>query len=238
MENKMSDTTDKGQGDASANTVDPINNVKQEFTRKLGNVESQVAELTKANQQLLAQLQNFTASKQAPVVVEENLEDLWYKDPNAAAAKIEARTEKRIEAKIAQTQRAQQKQNQTLNKLVSEYPELNDESNPLYKKAVEIYTAMDDDDKVSPTAYRLAVKEAAQELNVKPVNKRSEEELDAYSVSSSSTYSNRPQTRGKREDEVDPRTLAFAKALGRPVDDPKYLESLKKSARKQWTKYE
>jgi hypothetical protein len=134
---------------------------------------------------------------------------------------------------------AQAKQTQTLSQLVREYPELNDDSNPLTKKAVEIYQSMPEDEKSSPMAYKLAVKEAASELSVKPISKRSQEESDSYSVSGNSGSSYSPaNTRKKKEDDIDQKTLEFAKLLGRPVDDPAYREKLKNLSKRKWSKYE
>lgn len=228
----MSDTLKEG-GETTNTNVDPLNNIKQEFGRKLGNVETQVAELTKANQQLLAQLQNIATPKVQETT--ESLEDLWYKDPIKAASTISAATEKRIEEKMAKQAAAAQKSQQTLNSLAREYPELNDDSHPLTKKAIEIYNSLEESEKTSPMAYKLAVKEAAMELEVKPSSKRSYD--DNYSMGSTGNTSGNRE-RGKR-DEVDANTIAFARMLGRPVDDPKYMERLKQySKRKTWTKYE
>lgn len=222
---------------------DPFNNIKQEFGRKLGNVESKVEDLAKANQALLAMLQQTISSPRQEVVnsttTEDDLEELWYKDPAAAARKIEERATKAIEAKLAKAQEQQSRQNATIQALVRDYPELNDESHPLTKKAIEIYMSMDDADKVSPAAYRLAVKEAAYELGVKPLKKRTDDEIDSFSVSSSLGSSRGSSRRGSGKEELDPKTIAFAQMMGLDVTNPKTIESLKQRAkRSNWNKFQ
>jgi hypothetical protein len=234
----MSDETPKG-GDASTQNSDPTQNIKAEFGRKIGNLESEVSKLAQTNQQLLAHIQQMAVTNKPAEPAKEDIEDLWYKDPRKAAAAIKNEAKREISEEMNRSSQAQAKQTQTLSQLVREYPELNDDSNPLTKKAVEIYQSMPEDEKSSPMAYKLAVKEAASELSVKPISKRSQEESDSYSVSGNSGSSYSPaNTRKKKEDDIDQKTLEFAKLLGRPVDDPAYREKLKNLSKRKWSKYE
>jgi hypothetical protein len=57
----MSDETPKG-GDASTQNSDPTQNIKAEFGRKIGNLESEVSKLAQTNQQLLAHIQQMAVT--------------------------------------------------------------------------------------------------------------------------------------------------------------------------------
>lgn len=234
----MSENLPQGGAPADNAAADPINNVKAEFGRKIGNVEAQMAQLAQTNQQLLAQIQQIATSK-APAVPEADIEDLWYKDPRKAKEMIQRETEERIDAKLTQRQQEMTRQNATIASLVKDFPELNDENNALTKRAVELYTKMDDYEKKSPTAYKLAVKEAALELDVKPLSKRVQNDTDSYSMGGNSTPSEGRPSRGSKRDQVAPETLQFAKLMGLNTDDPKVIESLKsRSQRKNWNRFE
>lgn len=210
---------------------DPIQQVKGEFTRKLSNTEAQIAELKKANEAMLAQLQRITTPQPKREVAEDNLEDILYRDPKKYTEIVQQQAEDRIMGKLRAEQAAQQRQSSTLSKLVDEYPELSHNDHELTKKAVEFYNQLSDDDKVSPTAYRLAVKEAAMELGIKPRSKRSEE--DSYSFGGSSGGST---TRKKRET-LDSATTDFAKIMGLNVDDPKVKERILERSKRDWKRY-
>ena len=114
------------------------------------------------------------------------------------------------------------------------------ETELLVAAAVEIYNALSPEDKTSPTAYRLAVKEAASDLGVLPVRKRKQSDDDSYLASSSSSPEGKPSSRrSAKEDEIDTKTIAFAKMVGLNTDDPKVVENLKqRSKRQNWSRYE
>lgn len=208
-----------------------IKNLKAEFDRKLGNIE-------KTNQALLNQLQTLATTPRKEPAPKSSIKELWYDDPEAAArmvaghAKDEALKEMRAEGTI------QAKKNTVIGQLYREYPELQDYENPLTVKAVEIFEKLTDEEKSNPIAYRLAVKEAAEELEIKPKAKRKpkEDDDDAFSLSGKGGGSGK---RTKKSDELDPKTIAFAKLVGLKTDDEKVIASLKQKAeRKSWMTWE
>ena len=126
--------------------------------------------------------------------------------------------------------------------LVQNYPELQDANADLTKKAVEVYNRLSPEEKMSPNAYKFAVQDAAAELGVVAMSKRKQSESgeDDFTGNSDSYQgnSNRKPSRQKA-DKIDDATLALAELMGRPIKDPKYLESLKKyTGRKNWNKGE
>jgi len=216
----MSDQNEKPQGE------DPIVQLKGEFTRKLSNTESQLTELKKANDVLLHELKKLSQPAPKPQAKEDDIESIMYTDPRRYTEMVEERAEARIMNKLNQANQVQQKQNNVISSLTNEYPELMNTDHELTRKAVEIYSQLPDEDKTSPMAYKLAVKEAAMELGVKPRSKRSDEESYAFGGSSS-------QPRKKKES-LDASTVDFARMMGLNVDDPKVKERLSKRAQRDW----
>jgi hypothetical protein len=101
---------------------------------------------------------------------------------------------------------------------------------------------MSDQERNMSSSYKTAVLAAAADQGVLPVNKRAkktESESEDFTVSSSSGSESRRREREKRgEEQIDEKTLAFAELMGRPIDDPKYVERLKTAAkRRNWSKY-
>lgn len=214
-------------------SAEDIKNVKAEFDRKLGNIE-------KTNQALLAQLQVLAQPKppvrEAPT--KKPLKDLWYDDPDAAAKEIAAKATNDTLAQIRAENAVQQKKGNVIQGLYREYPELQDYDHPLTTKAVELFEKMTDEEKANPIAYKLAVKEAAEELDIKTKAKRKpKEDDDAFSLGGGKG-GDKP-ARSKKSGELDPKTVAFAKLVGLNTDDEKVLTSLKQKAdRKNWMTWE
>jgi len=215
-----------------------INNLKQEMSRKLGNYETKLNELAQTNQALLQKLSQLTQPKPLSVKSdEEDLDRLWYDDPKKAAARIKEQTKAEIMAEYQKDQELKQKTQSTLASLVSDYPELNDSNSDLTKRAVEIYNSMSDTDKTSPVAYKAAVREAAGELGVLPLKKRQTLDDDAYTGSSSGAATS-SKGRTSKKDDLDPRTIAFAKLVGLNIDDDAVKTRVKERTKRNWNRYE
>lgn len=224
----MSDTPTDGTGTPAA-APDPYKNLKAEMDRKITSQEQSIAKLLESQQQLMAQLQK----QSAPAVKDESeeLNDLWYSKPEVAANKIKEKAKAEIREELAQQNAATNQRNSVLSQLITDYPELNNQSSDLTKKAVEYYNALPEDEKSRPMAYRLAVKEAAADLGVKPASKR-EDYNDAYVTGSSGGSTG--GTKRQRDDEIDANTAALAKIMG--VDVNKVKDRAK--SRKSWNRYE
>lgn len=184
---------------------DAIKNLKAEFQRKLDNQNTQM-------QQLLASLTPKPASETKRTSV--------FDDEEAFARSIEERTERRISEKLAQQSQHQTKYQSIVNQLTQEYPEANDTSSDLYKKAQEHFATLADDEKSSPLALKASVSAAAAELGLKPKSKRTTSSSEGYVSASSSPSNNR-----NRED-IDSATLDFAQLMGLNTADSKVRANL------------
>ena len=110
--------------------------------------------------------------------------------------------------------------------ITAEYPEVNIRSHPMYKKAIEIFNALPEDERQSVLAYKHAAREAAIELGIKPMSKRTEEELEDYMNVGQGTRVN-PRTKRKV---TDPKTLLFAEMVGLDITDEKILKGLQEGS--------
>lgn len=236
---------DKDSKDTS--TQDPVKNMKAEMDRKLGNVEGAITKLTETNSALAAQLERL--SKQVPdanirtnPAPTKSWSERFYEDEAGTlmAVKEEAKREALEAARSMHAIESQK--NAALSQMVNDYPELTDAGSDLRKKAVEVFNSMSKEDQASPSALKLAVREAAADLAVLPKSKRKDTVIednddDTFALSgggSGKTSGDRKRKEGK----LSEATLTFAELLGRPVTDEKYLERLKKaSERSNWSKY-
>ena len=231
----MSDDVKTPEGNPQA--ANELGNLKQEFNRKLGSYEQKLSELASTNQALLQKLSQLTQPK-VETRDEDDIDKVWYDDPRKAAAKIKEQTKAEIMAEYNKAQEAQARTQSTLAALVADYPELNDAGHDLTRKAVELYNSMSDSEKTSPVAYKAAVREAAAELGIVPMKRRSSDD-EAFTGSASNGYAASTQRKAKSKDDLDPRTIAFAQLVGLKVDDAKTMENLKNRAKRQnWNKYE
>jgi hypothetical protein len=219
-------------------TPDPVKNVKMEMDRKFGNVEESLKTVQATNAQLLKELTALAERTKAAIPEKKEEEPSFYADPEAAvekrvqAAKNEWRQEQdKKEKKVVEQQR-------TLSSLQAEFPELNDSTHPLTKRAVEIFNEYPDEYKASVLSYRAAVKEAALETDTKPLSRRRKEETEQAEADGWTMPSRRGDAPVKRK--ATQATLAFAEALGVDTSDAKVKESLDKysSVRpEEWLSY-
>jgi hypothetical protein len=209
--------------------VDPIKNLKAEMDRKLGNADSKLTELQKTNELLLSKLSSLT--QPAPKAPKEDLSDLLYKDPEAYARLIEERAEKRAVERVSAQQEKLNKVNSIIGSLTQEYPELQDGNHQLTKRAVEIYSALPDEEKQSSLSYKLAVKDAAEELAIKPRSKRPVDEEPSFGSSSGA------RSRAKAT-KLDGATEELARMFGIDTSDSKVKERLLAKQNRNWNRYE
>lgn len=229
MEDSNNASQEAGQSDSQD---DVIKNLKAEMSRKQDNLLQELSDLKKqlasVNDVVIQSSVKSQPAQQSDAAIPDPV-----LDPEKYRDYIRSEMRREMEDTLAvQNQRQAQ-----LNSLVSQYPELQDSSSDLTKKAIEIYNGLSAAEKNMPSSYKLAVSAAAQDLGVMPVNKRkAPQDQEDFTINSSSASSpRRPQQR--KEEKLDDATVEFARLLGRPVDDPKYLEKLKSTAqRKAWSK--
>ncbi len=211
---------------AAAAAPDEIKNLKAEMNRKLDNTTAQLAAVLERLNKTAA-----PAPAAAPKVTAPSVFD----DEEGFANSIVEKATSAITRSISQQQEDQAKTNAVIQAIYREYPETADETGPLMVRAKEIYAAMSVEERASAASMRASVAEAAAEQGIKPKSKRATSD-DSFSVGASGQ--GRREQRG-READLDPATIAFAKAMGKDVTDPKYIEKLKAAAKRtRWNKYE
>lgn len=211
---------------------DAYKNIKAEFERKQANtlaeLESIKSQLSQVADTVLASAadRRSQANEDAPDPV---------LDPKGYREFLRNETRREIEA----AQATQAQKSNILSSLAMQYPELTDQSSELSQEAVKIYARMSKSEQANPNSFKSAILEAASSVGVLPVNKRKQnpQGSDDFTINSSSSGS--PRGNSKQKDaKLDEATVEFARLLGRPVDDPKYIEKLKSTAqRKSWSKY-
>lgn len=224
--------SDQNSGD---NTPDPVHNVKQEFNRKLGNVEEKMSRLEQTNAALLQQLQGLVAPKQEPTAPSKTINDVWLDNPEAAADMVASAAEARVMSRLT----AQAQESNTIAQLASEFPELTDNNSALTKRAIEVYGSFSKEDKKSPVAYKAAVREAAMELGIVSSSKREQYEDDVSVKGSGSNKARQEQGGKRRTAEIDADTAEFARLVGVNIDDPKVKERIKsRHSRRTYNRWE
>lgn len=226
----------KKEQESAAPPADELKNLKAEVARKMGNIEQTNAALKASQEALLAEIQKLTKPAQ-PAAAAESLSDLMYRDPEAYAKKVLEQADARADARISQVTQAQEKQNRVISSIAKEYPEITNGDHELTLLAVEKYEAMDKEEKTSPAAYKAAVAEAAAELGIKPRSKRPKESDDYVGGGGGSSGGSRSPGARKRN-ELDPRTAAFAEAVGLDLSKPEVKERLiNNHGRETYTKW-
>lgn len=218
------------QGNQAPNVDETLKNLKSEFSRKQENVSRELEQI-KAMLGNLAQPQRQQAAESTetpdPVLDPKGYKEYLKKEVLQETSQIVSQNNQR------QSQLAS---------LVQSYPELQDSNSELTKKAVENYSRLSNEEKMSPRAYQFAVQDAAAELGVLAMSKRQNNKQndgdDSFTANSGSYSSNKPsQKQSRNNDKIDEATLAFAQAIGKDTSDPKYIESLKKHVnRKNWNR--
>lgn len=226
MAEENATTTDTTTTDGK--TGDSLTNLKSEMDRKFQNIAENLKTMTEELKSQLTSLKPVTAEpkvKTSPKPFREK----FYEDEDAAVAELKEQTKNEIREEL----QLSNKQNQVLQSLYNDFPELADASNALTKRAVEIHKTLDKTEQMSPTSYRFAVLEAAAELDVIPVKKRKSNQDDFTGMGNDGAPSKKAAKKA-----ADDLTMSFAEAMGLNTSDPKVAERLKKrSERKNWSTY-
>lgn len=237
----MADTNAPGAPGSNATTDDSVEqrlkNQHSEFDRKIKNIQQLIEDQNRNFSTVLNTIAAAPAQRAKP---DKKLQELIYDDPEEYARIVSENAKKEALEQVNRVVGQQQQQQLVLNQLVSDYPELADQGNDMTKRAIEIFKNLSDAEKTMPNSYKLAVREAAAEFGVLPSSKRSRSSSDdsfSFSGGSGSQRSSSEQ-KESRNAKLSDATLAFAQAIGKNTDDPKYMERLKKAAgRKDWTRF-
>lgn len=232
----MSDDQSKEATSVDENQQDPIKQIKSEFGRKQENVMN---ELNALRSQLSQIADTVITAASAKNKQSEEIDVDPIVDPKGYKESLKKELRKEMEQSLG----AERERGTVLSTLVANYPELQQSNSELTKTALQIYNNLSPAERSSPSGYKIAVMQAAQEVGILPMSKRkqsSSEDSDFTMSASNSSVRTRPSQKAK-EKELDEKTLAFAELIGRPVNDPKYQESLKKTVsgrKRSWQKFE
>lgn len=219
--------------EATFNAAEELKNAKAEFQRKYGNLEESTKSLQTQIQQLVSQLKGAPAASSAP---EKKVS--VFEDEEAYGRRIKAEAADEIRRELA-TQGEQAKRYQAMSmQLVSEYPELNDKSSALMKKAQSIYDGLPESEKAHPFAMKSAVYDAASDLDLKPFNKRApKDDADGFSLGSGSGAATGDK---KRKGDLTAEQESLAALLGIDVSNKETRARLNSNhnRRKGYGKYE
>lgn len=226
----MSDQESKQEA-AGEKPEDALKNLKAEMARKHDNTNKELESI----KNMLGSIAQSVQPKQQKQVESEEPDPIL--DPKGYKEYLKREV-------MQETNNLMQNNNQRqgqLAALVQSYPELQDANSELAKRAVDVYSRLSQEEKMSPNAYKFAVQDAASELGVLSMSKRQQKQNESqdedFTMNSGSYSGNKKPSKGQKADKLDDATLAFAEAIGKDINDPKYIESLKKYAnRKNWNK--
>lgn len=214
------DVKSTGTSSPDPSSPDMLKNMKEEFNRKISNVETTLKE---SNAQLLAQMQNLLKPKVEPQIREgADLEDLFYKDPKAYAAKIEERTIENMDRRLQERETVAAQRNNVIAQLSREFPELAYDDHELTQLALKKYSELQKESGATPATYKAAVYEAALEHGIKPRSKRPDSD-DDFTLSGSGSK----RKPAKKNDELEPGVAETALAFG--VDPERVKARMKNS---------
>jgi hypothetical protein len=228
LPNESAAADDSAQQAAPA-ASDEIKNIKAEMGRKLGNLEA-------TNSQLASQLEQLMRSMQPPAKAEPTKKVSVFEDEDAYAERIKSEVIGTINKQTAATSAYNNKVASVLQSATADFPELSNQGHELTKLANEKYAALSPEDKANPISLKAAINEAALELGVKPMKKRSSDDADTFSVGG-----NRSSAPAKKRDSdvLDDKTKLLAEAFGIDLKDDKVRERvIKRHSRKNYTSWE
>lgn len=234
----MSEQDNSGQAPAKTQEKSEFSNFKAEMDRKLNNMSNEWRQSTEGLLSEIGKLSQSLPKPQATQVSNEDLKDLVWTDPAAYAQKLEEQVEKRVNAILGKRENeyiAQQAHQTALAKMYTEFPELGIKDSPLTTRAVEIFQGFSKEDQADPKSYKLAIQEAAMELEIKPKSKRKSSNNDDFVMSGEGGSGNRSTS---SDSKLPKKILDIAEAFGLDTSNEKVKARLTKNTKRNWLKYE
>lgn len=240
MDKRLLDQANEGgeAGSGQAPKEDLGKILKENFSKLEGSLKDLQTRISKVEQPVVKQ--------KAPVQEEDDdLDTLILSDPKKAVDKITSRIKEEVMGNVKNEEAVKTQFNTRFSSLQSEFPEIGDVSSDLHKRAKEIMLESATG-QYDSTALELAVRRAAAEKGVQPMQYRrkqqdSDDDGEGYlGGGSSGAPSDRQQRRGGKGDKLPAATLAFAELVGMNVKDPKVVEQLTKrfnERKNNWNKY-
>jgi len=223
----------EGEGKEEKEGEVDLANMKAEFSRKIDNQSTQFEKLQQSQTQVIAALNALAKPAEKPAKTDnEEIED-FYDDPTAYRQKLKDELKQEMLKEVDFRDDKKQSYQNTIVELVNEFPELNKESTPMYKKAMEILETYPKGQRSEASVMRAASYQAAAMVGLQPKSQREETDDDSFSLSAVGG-SKRPS----KVPQVDDNMMALAKLLGVDTEDEKVMESLKgRTKRDSWTNW-
>ena len=216
-----------------------LKNTRAEFSRKLGNVESRLNDTTAALQAMLNQL-NESRSSGSSQPAKRPTKDLLFDNPEEYAEQITQEAVRQATQVVTRQQEANNMTQAAIADVSSRYPEFAQAGSEAAALAVQKANALPKNLKGTAEGARLVMLEAAAELGLVPVSKRTQQRAsssDSEPVGGSGRSSSQQQRQvDSKKPKVDAKTLAFAELLGIDIKDPKRLEGLEKASSREFHK--
>lgn len=224
-----------GTGASGAASGPDIKKLVEDGLKGLGD------EIKKLNQRM-EQRDNKPVPKQSEP--EDDLSTLMIVDPNKAIERITKKVKEDVLAGVDHNSTQQQQFSEKYSELLSDFPEIGNQSSELFTRAKEIMS-QSNTGRYDSGAMERAVLKAASEKGIQPMKhrKRSDSEdgdADSYLGGANGGDSSSRGPRKGRSEKLPSATLAFAEAVGLKVSDPKVLERLTKTHNERkgsWNKY-
>jgi hypothetical protein len=224
---------------------DPITNLKAEMSRKIGNLEEQNQKLTQTLQSLVGEMQQARKPAPKPEPQGKSASELLYDDPEGFVENVVTKAVTKSSEVISKRNQEETKKQAVLTSLYNDYPEIGDSNNALTKKALENYSQLSEEERSSPMAYKVAVRDAAAELGIMPKSKRQNADDFSFGGNSGGGKDSDSQSRTRAEKETEDAVVAAAsyfesafKELGQDVNDPKFKKRLLKTSKRNFMQYE
>jgi hypothetical protein len=204
------------------------------MNRKYNKISEENQRMSQMLEQLAARQQQQPAQQVNQQNDEKELADLVYSNPAEYARRVTEKATKQATQAVQQTITQQQQTNTVLTQLASEYPELADNSSELTTKAVNIYKNMPPEERMSPSAYKIAVRDAAADLGLLPKARRGPKSgSNEPNISNSNNAVNdiakgQQRVAAKSTAKASERTLALAELMGFDISKKEVVENLNK----------
>lgn len=216
------------EGTENNSPEDISKQIKGEMNRKFDKQNSMIAELQLTMKSLAESLKPKAQPKQESTQ-EEDIETLIYADPKKAMAIVEDRASKRALETMNRASSAQQVLNNTIAELTQEYPEIASADADLTKKTVEILNSLSEHERSSPMAYKYAVREAADQLSIKPRSKRDPDDFVAGGYNGYSPNQRREKVSDKK---IQSQVTDMARLMGVDTSDPERVKRMVERAKR------
>jgi hypothetical protein len=233
IENEGGSAASDSSDDTTA--TDPVRQLKGEMTRKTDKIASQLESMQKSQEQLAALLQQAMAPppQKQQAKKSDDLDNLMYSDNAKYRQILKDQAAEEVITRINTQNESQRATQNTIAELSREYPELADAENELTKKAVAILKSLPAHEQTMTTAYRFAVKQAAEDLAVKPRSKRDPDEFQGPSYSPSA-----PRRREQSDKQILEASSGLAEAMGLDMSNVETQKRLVARSKRTWSRNE